>query len=168
MALPGRIRLQTPKVFSNTSITPSDCDARASELTGGIPVVPVYVQGNSSYSVYAGSKLRQVVQFRIPSTQSEIRTSISPDEVYGPIAPTSRYEGMLGPFEVFVERRIYGIDYFEFLMSSEYSDNSIENKHFRTVIVMDLARCELLFFEDMAILTPAQVPCHLVEQICPD
>jgi hypothetical protein len=50
--------------FSKASATREACDTKAKDLVGG-KVIPVTVQGNCSYSVYAGPEFEFVVQLSL-------------------------------------------------------------------------------------------------------
>ncbi|KAK0709350.1 hypothetical protein B0T26DRAFT_678786 [Lasiosphaeria miniovina] len=50
-----------------TSVRRETCGALAKELVGSDQIVPVAVQGDCSYTVYAGEGLGQIVQFRLKS-----------------------------------------------------------------------------------------------------
>lgn len=56
----------------------------------------VAVQGNCSYSVYAGPSLEYVVQFRLKSLLLDMEVASLAREVYGPFAPAVSFEGQLG------------------------------------------------------------------------
>ncbi|KAG4441230.1 hypothetical protein IFR05_003278 [Cadophora sp. M221] len=68
--------------FSQTDATRETCDAKANELVGG-KIVPVTVQGNCSYSVYAGAEFEFVVQFRLKSLMLKSETVALVREIYG-------------------------------------------------------------------------------------
>jgi hypothetical protein len=68
--------------FSQTSATREACDNKTKDLVGG-EVVPVTVQGNCSYSVYAGPELEFVVQFRLKSSMLGSEISALAREIYG-------------------------------------------------------------------------------------
>jgi hypothetical protein len=63
---------------------------------GGGEVVPVTVQGNCSYSVYAGPESEFVIQFRLKSLiiRSDIVTLAR--EIYGSLVPNASFHGQLG------------------------------------------------------------------------
>jgi hypothetical protein len=84
--------------FKKTSATRDECHARAKELAGG-NVVPVQVQGVCSYSVYAGPDLEYVVQFRLESLALKSGLPSLVREVYGSLAPTVSFEGVVGDGE---------------------------------------------------------------------
>ena len=71
--------------FSQTSVTREACDTKAKDLVGG-RVVPVIVQGNCSYSVYAGPEFELVVQFRLESLMLKSEIVTLAREIYGFLA----------------------------------------------------------------------------------
>ncbi|EFY87347.1 hypothetical protein J3459_015844 [Metarhizium acridum] len=84
--------------FRKTSACRSECDARAEELVGGTATT-IDVQGNCSYSVYAGPCLEHVVQFRLKSLKLDMRTAALARHVYGSYAPIDSFEGQVGDDE---------------------------------------------------------------------
>jgi hypothetical protein len=81
--------------FAQTSVTRSECDVKATELVGGKPV-PVEIQSNCSYTVYAGQDVRSVVHFRpellfLPLESLQLTRSI-----HGSIVPAISFHGLLG------------------------------------------------------------------------
>ena len=83
-------------------------------------LVPVTVQGNCSYSVYARPEFEFVVQFRLKSLmlKSEIMTLAR--EIYGFLAPKHEQLGEDGkePLFIYVMNRIPGISYLDFIHMS--------------------------------------------------
>jgi hypothetical protein len=64
-AYPGySLDIAIAEFFSQTSATREACDIKAKDLVGG-QVVPVTVQGDCSYSVYAGPEFR--IRCPVPS-----------------------------------------------------------------------------------------------------
>lgn len=132
--------------FAKTSACRSDCDARAEELVGG-RATTLDVQGNCSYTVYAGPCLEYVVQFRLKSLQLDLRTASLARHVYGCYAPTVSFEGYLGdeskekePLYVYVMDRIKGVTHLDFILAHGYPDNSPENFARRQRLMIDVAR----------------------------
>lgn len=68
--------------FAKTTANRSACDARAEELVGG-KATPVAVQGNCSYSIYAGPCLEYVVQFRLESLRLGMGVTSLATQLYG-------------------------------------------------------------------------------------
>lgn len=130
--------------FSQTSATREACDSKAKDLVGG-EVVPVTVQGNCSYSVYAGPELEFVVQFRLKSLMLRSEVVALAREIYGSLAPIASFHGQLGddgkePLFVYVMNRIQGISYLDFVLANGFPENSDENLAWRKTIMLDLAR----------------------------
>lgn len=134
--------------FAKTSATRLDCDARAEELVGG-NATRVDVQGNCSYSVYAGPCLEYVVQFRLKSLQLNMEILSLATQVYGSLTPTVSFEGQVGdeskdkePLYVYVMSRIKGVTHLDFILAHGCPDNSSENFARRQRLMADVARYE--------------------------
>jgi hypothetical protein len=117
--------------FSQTSVTRKTCDIKAKDLVRG-RVVLVTVQGNCSYSVYAGPEFEFVVHFRLKSLmlKSEIMTLAR--EIYSFLALNALFYGQLGdngkkPLFVYVINRIQGISYLDFVLANGFPENSDKN-----------------------------------------
>ncbi|KAI9891264.1 MAG: hypothetical protein M1814_002954 [Vezdaea aestivalis] len=130
--------------FLQTSATHEECDRKAKEIAKG-KVVPVTVQGNCSYSVYAGPELEFVVQFRLKSlvVKSEIMTKAR--EVYGSLAPFTSFHGQVGedggePLFIYVMNRVPGISYLDFILANGFPENSDDNFIWRKTLMKDVAR----------------------------
>ena len=132
------------KFFSQTSATREACDTKAKDLVGG-KVVPVTVQGNCSYSVYAGPECEFVVQFRLKSLMLRSEIVALAREIYGSLAPNASFHGQLGedgkePLFVYVMNRIPGISYLDFVLANGFPENSDENFVWRKTLMSDVAR----------------------------
>jgi hypothetical protein len=132
--------------FAKTSACRSKCDARAEELVGG-KATTIDVQGNCSYTVYAGPCLEYVVQFRLKSLQLDLKTASLARHVYGYYAPTVSFEGHVGdeskekePLYVYVMSRIKGVTHLDFILAHDCADNSPENFARRQRLMIDVAR----------------------------
>jgi len=130
--------------FSQTSATREVCDTKAKDLVGG-KVVPVTVQGNCSYSVYAGPECEFVVQFRLKSLMLKSEIVALAREIYGSLAPNASFHGQLGedgkePLFVYVMNRIQGISYLDFVLADGFPENSDENFVWRKTLMSDVAR----------------------------
>lgn len=132
--------------FTETSVTRPECDARAIELTGGTPV-PVDVQGNCSYSVYDGHDKEFVVQFRLKAFELNDETSELAKNIYGKLAPSVSFKGKLGdeisgkePLYVYVSDRINGVTQIDFILASEFPENSQEAFTYRENLIVDVAK----------------------------
>jgi hypothetical protein len=130
--------------FSQTSASREACDTKAKDLVGG-KVVPVTVQGNCSYSVYAGPEFEFVVQFRLKSLMLKSEIVALAREIYGSLAPNASFHGQLGedgkePLFVYVMNRIQGISYLDFVLADGFPENSDENFVWRKTLMSDVAR----------------------------
>lgn len=130
--------------FIKTSATRDECDAKAKELVGG-EVVPVAVQGNCSYSVYAGPELEFVVQFRLKSLILKPQISDLAREIHGFLAPNASFHGQLGdnskePLYIYAISRIQGISHLDFILSKSFSESSDQNRVWRMTLMTDIAR----------------------------
>lgn len=131
--------------FAQTLATRQDCDVKAKDLVGG-EVVPVTVQGNCSYSVYAGPKLEFVVQFRLKSLILQLETAKMAHKIYGSLAPKVVFHGQLGdengkqPLLVYVMDRVQGISHLDFVLAKGYPENSDSNFVWRKTLMTDMAR----------------------------
>jgi len=130
--------------FSQTSATREACDTKAKDLVGG-KVVPVTVQGNCSYSVYAGPEFEFVVQFRLKSLMLKSEIVTLAREIYGFLAPNASFHGQLGedgrePLFIYVMNRIPGISYLDFVLANGFPENSDENFVWRKTLMSDVAR----------------------------
>lgn len=130
--------------FLQTSTTREACDTKAKDLAGG-KVVPVTVQGNCSYSVYAGPEFEFVVQFRLKSLMLKSEIVTLAREIYGFLAPNASFHGQLGedgrePLFIYVMNRIPGISYLDFVLANGFPENSDENFVWRKTLMSDVAR----------------------------
>ncbi|CAI6095338.1 unnamed protein product [Clonostachys chloroleuca] len=117
--------------FNKASATRAECEARAAELTGG-KAIPVTIQGDCSYTVYAGPELEYVVQFRLKSLELKTTTSALVSKIYGTLAPTVAFMGQIGdenpgkePLYIYVMNRIKGVSYLDFILASKNHENSL-------------------------------------------
>lgn len=81
--------------FSQTSASRELCDTKAKDLVGG-DVVPVTVQGNCSYSVYAGPEFEFFVQFRLKSLVLKSKIVTLAREIYSSLAPNASFHRQFG------------------------------------------------------------------------
>ncbi|KAF4625637.1 hypothetical protein G7Y89_g12528 [Cudoniella acicularis] len=129
--------------FSQTSATREVCDTKAKDLVGG-EVDPVTVQGNCSYSVYAGPEFEFVVQFRLKSLMLKSEITALAREIYGFLAPNASFHGQLGgggkePLFIYVMNRIPGISYLDFVLANGFPKNSDLNFVWRKTLMRDVA-----------------------------
>ncbi|KAH6607655.1 hypothetical protein Trco_003968 [Trichoderma cornu-damae] len=134
------------KFFEKTSAARSACDARARELVGG-SVVPVRIQDDGSYSVYAGPDLEYVVQFRLKSLHVKTKTTTLARTIYGSLVPEVSFQGQLGgemdgkePLSVYLMSRIRGITHLDYILAHGSPENSQDNFTWRKNLMADVAR----------------------------
>jgi hypothetical protein len=138
--------IEIAEFFSKTSTTRHACDAKAKTLVGG-QVTPVPIQGNCSYTVYAGPSSEYVIQFRLRSLKLEIETATSARDIYGSLVPSTEFFGELGdatgakePVCVYVMSRIRGISYLDFILANDAPESSDHNFVWRKTLMVDVAR----------------------------
>lgn len=91
------------------------------------------VQGNCSYSVYAGPELEFVVQFRLRSLMLQPQISALAREIYGFLALNVSFHGQMGddikepPF-VYAMSRIRGVSPLDFILANDHPRNSDQNR----------------------------------------
>jgi hypothetical protein len=104
----------------------------------------VTVQGNCSYSVYAGPDLEFVIQFRLKTLVLKSDTAALAREIYGSLAPETSFHGQVGdgkePLFVYVMNRIRGISQLDFILAHSFPENSEDNFLWRKNLMSDLAR----------------------------
>jgi hypothetical protein len=81
--------------FTKTSATRLECDAKAEQLAGG-QIVPVAIQGDCSYSVYAGVNHEFVVQFCLQSLALKAEATTLVSRIYGSLVPRLETSCQLG------------------------------------------------------------------------
>ena len=107
------------------------------------------VQGDYSYSVYAGPETKFVVQFRLKSSMLKSEIVTLAQEIYGFLAPNASFHGQLGddskePLFAYVMNRIQGISYLDFVLANGFPENPDENFVWRKTLMSDVARYDLL------------------------
>ncbi|KAH8893409.1 hypothetical protein GQ53DRAFT_860534 [Thozetella sp. PMI_491] len=130
--------------FANASVERAACDAHAKELVGGT-VDAIKIQGDSSYSVYAGPDLEYVVQFRRKSMPLNIETCAVATKIHGGLAPRVSFEGQIGeqdgekePIHVYLMPRIRGMTYLDFTLASK--SDAHQESACRKNLMIDIAR----------------------------
>lgn len=115
-------------------------------MTGG-KAIPVEQQGCCSYSVYAGPDREYVVQFRLKSLELKNEISVLARKVYGQLAPSVSFKGKMGnessgkkPIYVYVMERMKGITQLDFILASEFLENSQEAFSYRENLIVDVAK----------------------------
>jgi hypothetical protein len=130
--------------FALTTVSREDCDKKALELVGG-EVIPVTIQGNCSYSVYAGSNSEFVVHFRPAYLALRTETTSLARKIHGTLVPHVSFDSQLGksaekPLLAYVLPRILGITYLDFIRQNYTRENSQQNFLNRKTLIRDVAR----------------------------
>jgi len=125
--------------FAKTSTSRKACDEKAISIVGG-RVEPVAVQGNCSYSIYAGRNLEFVFQFRLASLPLNLETLQLARKIHGSVTPVILTYEQLEDVHVYAMPRIQGVTYLDFILADKYPQNSKENFALRKTLVADIAR----------------------------
>ncbi|KAJ6115947.1 hypothetical protein N7523_006364 [Penicillium sp. IBT 18751x] len=153
---------QIAEFFEKTSATRQACDAFAKEHLGG-DVVPVPIQGECSYTVYAGVDAEYVVQFRLKTLELNMKTSSLAREIYGNYAPEVSCRGSIGEdtedkdlLYVYVMSRVQGISYLEFILkhSGEVRESSPDFSLWRRHLMVDFAKFFALSWKTPQVVDP--------------
>lgn len=144
---------ETAAFFARATSTRPACDAYALQQVGGGDVIPVAIQGECSYTVYAGANAAFVVQFRPRSLRLDMGTMERVSTVYGEMAPRVEFRGEIGddgegadgkePLCVYVMNRIRGISYLDFILAhnGDVAEDSPEYSAWRQTFIADAAKC---------------------------
>lgn len=129
--------------FTLTSTSRETCNTKAVDLVGG-NVVPVAIQGNCSYSVYAGPEFEFVVQFRPKSLRLRLEIIHLAHKIYGSLVPTVLFHGELGennenPLLIYVMPRVRGTSYLDLILANSFAESSDQNLFWRKNLLMDVA-----------------------------
>ncbi|EPE28005.1 Protein kinase-like (PK-like) [Glarea lozoyensis ATCC 20868] len=124
--------------FSRTLTCSSACDEMAISIVGGT-VQPVAVQGNCSYSIYAGPDLEYVFQFRLASLPLETETIQLARTIHGSVVPAVSSYGQLANVHVYSMPRVHGLSYLDLILADIYPRNSKEQFAWRKTLVTDIA-----------------------------
>uniref|UniRef100_A0A8H7K6U9 Aminoglycoside phosphotransferase domain-containing protein n=1 Tax=Bionectria ochroleuca TaxID=29856 RepID=A0A8H7K6U9_BIOOC len=146
--------------FLKASATRGECEARAAELTGG-KAVPVTIQGDSSYTVYAGPELEHVVQFRLKSLELKTTTSDLASKIYGTLAPTVAFKGQIGdevpgkePLYIYAMDRIKGVSHLDFILASKNHENPLAAFAARKNLMTGVAKFHALSWNTPQVVDP--------------
>lgn len=134
--------------FAQTTVTRGACDLRAKELVdGGLQLVPT--QGACSYTVYAGTNLDSVIQFRLKSLALPLKTMELAHHVYGKLAPSVTLQGQIGEDDdandgresliVYVMPRMQGISRLEFILAHGFPEDTPKICDARLRLIKDVA-----------------------------
>jgi hypothetical protein len=139
---------QLEAFFSATSVSRSVCDSLARDIAGeDTAPIPVEIQGNCSYSVYAGRNLELVIQFRLKSLSVDVLKAQLAKTVHGGLAPDCSFQGQVGDYEehkeplsVYEMTRVRGISHLDFVLANGYPENTQINFTRRKTLITDVAR----------------------------
>ncbi|KAK7987089.1 hypothetical protein PG988_002077 [Apiospora saccharicola] len=127
--------------FGGSSVTKSDCDAKAAALVGE-PLIPVPIQGHFSYTVVAGPNQAQIVQFRAAQSKLDMDILNLAMAVHPDFLPKCTYHGHIGdetsPLHVYVMDKREGLCHFKTRDSSVEGASAFAARQSQTV--RDLAR----------------------------
>lgn len=137
---------QINKFFKKTSTTRQACDDKVTELSGG-PGEPAPMQGECSYTVFAGSSKELVFQFRLKSLFLDLNIIKEARKVYGRLAPETTFHGSLGSdggklesLLVYRMNKVPAVSYIEAQVTSPFHVDSPERLQLRSIIMADFAR----------------------------
>lgn len=130
--------------FKKSRIKREDCDKKALDLVGG-RIEPVAVQGNCSYSIYAGPALEYVLQFRPSPLSLNLDHILLARKIHGSLVPLIRNRGQVGEkyeegMTVYEMPRIHGITYLDFVRSVEDTISVAKIHACRRALIRDAAR----------------------------
>ncbi len=125
--------------FAKTSTSREACDAKALTVVGG-SIKPVTIQGNCSYTVYAGKDLEYVFQFRFPTLPLNMDVLQLARRIHGPIVPPIDSLETLDGVHVYRMPRQPYRSYLDYVLANEYPQNSMHNFAFRATLMEDIAR----------------------------
>ncbi|KAM3510857.1 hypothetical protein MY11210_005519 [Beauveria gryllotalpidicola] len=126
--------------FKKTTASRAGCQEKARSLTGSDRVLQIPIQGDSSYSMYAGAELEYVVHCRLRSLALRTDMYDLATEIYGPLVPAFQLHGELGssdvddeaknggkePLLVYLMPRLPGITQLDFALSRKVAESSPE------------------------------------------
>ncbi|KAJ8129446.1 hypothetical protein O1611_g4183 [Lasiodiplodia mahajangana] len=131
--------------FTLKSTDRKTCDTTAEQLVGG-RAAPVAIQGNCSYTVYAGPQAEFVVQFRPKSLSLTLGNNKIARRIHGPLVPEIDECCQLGdedqgePLIVYIMPRMQGTSYLDFTRMNAMPNNSKEMKACRKALMADAAK----------------------------
>lgn len=101
---------------------------------------PVAIQGNCSYSIFAGQNLEYVFQFRLSTLPLSISTLHQARKVHGSLVPEVWTYGQLEDLHVYAMPRIQGVSYLDFVLADKYPRTSHQSISFRSQLMADIGR----------------------------
>ncbi|KAM3501001.1 hypothetical protein MY10362_005927 [Beauveria mimosiformis] len=135
--------------FQKTTASRAGCEEKARSLTGSDKVLAIPIQGDSSYSMYAGANLEHVVQCRPRSLALKMDMYELATEIHGTLVPAVQSRGELGGSDVdedgreslvvYQMTRLPGITQLDFALSRDASQVSPEFLPFRQNLFTDFA-----------------------------
>lgn len=140
--------------FKKSTASRAGCEEKARSLTGSDRVLAIPIQGDSSYSMYAGANLEHVVHCRPRSLALKMDMYDLATDIHGPLIPAVQSHGELGgsdvdeeaqndgrePLVVYLMARLPGITELDFALSRNVSQDSPEFLPFRQNLFTDIAR----------------------------
>ncbi|KAK8121776.1 hypothetical protein PG984_010446 [Apiospora sp. TS-2023a] len=134
--------------FGGSSVTKSDCDAKAVALVGE-PLNPVPIQGHFSYTVVAGPSQAHIVQFRAAQSKLDMAIVDLAVTIHPDFVPRCTYHGQIGgdasPLHIYVMEKREGLCSFQSRDSSVKVESAFAARQFETV--RDFAR-QVMFFAE--------------------
>ncbi|KAM3437131.1 hypothetical protein NHJ13734_004778 [Beauveria thailandica] len=139
--------------FKKTTASRAGCEEKARSLTGSDRILAIPIQGDSSYSMYAGASLEHVVQCRPRSLALKMDMHDLATDIYGTLVPAVQSHGELGGSDVDEEAqndgreslvvyqvtRLPGITQLDFALSRNVSQDSPELFPLRQNLFTDIA-----------------------------
>ncbi|OAQ95666.1 hypothetical protein LLEC1_06488 [Akanthomyces lecanii] len=135
--------------FEKTTATRSQCERRARQLTGSDKIEPVSIQGDCSYTMYAGDHLEFVVQCRLRSLALKASMTDLATTIHGSLAPVVSLHGELGhrqeqgdgkePLLVYLMTSMPGITQLNFVLSRTVKQSSPDLFPLRQIFFADVA-----------------------------
>lgn len=118
-----------------TTATRAECDIKAASLIGE-PIRPVPVQGLWSYTVIAGPRQADIVQFRAGQSKLDMTNVKIATQIHTRCAPGCSYWGQIGgqfPLSIYVMEKRDGVCYIQTRDTSTEGKVEFEIRQSRTV-----------------------------------
>ena len=142
-------RIAIDNFFKTVSVPKRQCDNDALDRFGGNRVVPVDIQGDSSYTVYAGHWQDKVVQYRPHDRALSMRIASLARQMHGEMVPQITAHGAVHGDDgectennmlwVYSMPRVNGITYLEYLCADKTRLSDEERRTFRRGFIKDVA-----------------------------
>lgn len=124
--------------FGKTSTNREACERMALRIVGG-KIEPVAVQGNCSYTIFAGQNLEFVFQFRLQSLPLKMEVLELARNIHGAIVPPVLSYGNLSGVHVYAMPRLQYSSYLDYILADRFPRNSEENFALRKTLMEDIA-----------------------------